>query len=887
MTAPLFTKDERRTLEPGARLGAYEIVHFLAAGGMSEVYLARDTRLRRNVAVKVLPSAFGGDRDRIRRFEQEIRATSQLNHPNILSIYDVGESGSVPYFVTELLEGKTLRAELEHGAMPLSKALRYAEQIGRGLAAAHEKGIVHRDLKPANIFITSGDHLKILDFGLAKVTHPEREKAPTDVDTISAVSDSGKIVGSVGYMAPEQVHGTTADHRSDIFAFGAILYEMLSGRRAFNGDSPVETMHAILKTEPQELRDVPAPLARVVARCLAKSPNERFQSARDLSFALSEAAQSRIHWPMRPSRLGMIAGGIVAVVIVASVVLALRSGGLTGEMQTIPLSDEGSIRSMAVSPDRRFLAYVAFRGMKKELRLREIATGAEISLVPASEYRYLGEPIFSPDGNFVYYGQRDEIAPPNHTRYSLHRTSILGGDTKTIADTVDTVDNSFAISPDGKQIAFAGTQAGRESILYLVDPERGEKRQIFAIRYPEGFYTLSWSGDGRTLAASNMAAGLTKTILTLDIATHTLHRIATGQSFVALRWLPNEEGLIGVTFNGRLAHISYPEGRVTYVGGADARFMNVQVIDRGTLAAVSENRECNLWTMDASSTVPKRISTAVNGRLGAFGLAWASMNRIVFTKSEEDHISVWSCDPNGENQAPITHPQSGTDNDFVAASPDGRTVVFSETIGGFRAGSKSRLVKIGIDGMNPTPLTSWEPFVGRATFTPDGKFIIYTRGDALLGGRPQAYRIPSAGGTPVLIAKDCGTNDIDPSGQLLACCSNEAVEFVISLSTGAEVWREDLPAVYPIRWLDSEHMAYIHMQNGTAGNLWLQPIHSGSPKQITTSNNITNFAFSPDRRNIVLSIDNITRTPVLMTNVPIPHPSMFEGLSRRVASMFH
>src|SRR5262249_32276670 len=244
--------EERHTPIPtGARFGPYEVVGLIGSGGMGEVYRARDERLKRDVAIKVLPSLFSQDRDRLRRFEQEARAAGGLNHPNILAIHDMGSREGAPYVVSELLEGDTLRMRLVSGALPVRKAIDYAIQIARGLAAAHEKGIVHRDLKPENLFITKDGRVKILDFGLAKVTRPESAAARAGGSAPPpAGTEPGIVMGTVGYISPEQVRGQSADARSDIFSFGAILYEMLSGKRAFQGSSPVETMSAILREDP-------------------------------------------------------------------------------------------------------------------------------------------------------------------------------------------------------------------------------------------------------------------------------------------------------------------------------------------------------------------------------------------------------------------------------------------------------------------------------------------------------------------------------------------------------------------------------------------------------------------------------------------------------------
>src|SRR6201997_2110813 len=280
----------------GTKLGPYEIVAPIGAGGMGEVYRAKDTRLGRDVALKILPESFARESDRLRRFEQEARAVAALNHPNILAIHDIGEQGGSPFLVSELLEGESLRTALDRGALPQRSTLEYGVQIAQGLAAAHEKGIVHRDLKPENIFVTKDARIKILDFGLAKQPQKASSAASDGVTMTSSHTAVGLVMGTAGYMAPEQVRGDAADARTDIFAFGAVLYEMLSGKRAFRRETTAETMTAVLKEDPPELTDpahVVAPaLDRIVRRCLEKNPEQRFQSAKDLSFALSALSGS-------------------------------------------------------------------------------------------------------------------------------------------------------------------------------------------------------------------------------------------------------------------------------------------------------------------------------------------------------------------------------------------------------------------------------------------------------------------------------------------------------------------------------------------------------------------------------------------------------------------
>jgi TolB-like protein/Tfp pilus assembly protein PilF len=316
------------TLAAGSKLGPYEILGQIGAGGMGEVYRAKDPRLGRDVAIKVLPASFSQDADRLRRFEQEARAAGVLNHPNITAVYDIGTHDGAPYVVQELLEGETLRAVLAGATLPPRKAIDYALQIAHGLAAAHEKGIVHRDLKPENLFVTKDGRIKILDFGLAKLIHTEEESPITALPTETAGTEPGVVLGTLSYMSPEQVRGQPTDTRSDIFSFGAILYELLSGRRAFRGASAADTMSAILKEDPPDLsvtnQDLPPGLERTVRHCLEKSPEQRFQSARDLAFDLESLSDMRHVTAGRaaraaspPRRRLLLLGAGVAVVLLA------------------------------------------------------------------------------------------------------------------------------------------------------------------------------------------------------------------------------------------------------------------------------------------------------------------------------------------------------------------------------------------------------------------------------------------------------------------------------------------------------------------------------------------------------------------------------------------
>ncbi len=363
------------SLGKGTRLGPYEIISSIGAGGMGEVFRARDTRLNRDVAVKVLPAAVAGDEDRLRRFRVEAQSAGSLNHPNILSIHDVGSHNGQPYLVTELLEGETLRQRLQGGKLSVQKAVDYARQAASGLAAAHARGITHRDVKPDNLFITSEGRVKILDFGLAKIRETSATARPgqagdaTPTET-QALTTPGVVLGTVSYMSPEQVRGEPADHRSDIFSLGCVLYEMLSGRRAFNGDTSVETMNAILKEEPPEFTTIdgalPPALERIVRHCLEKSPDERFQSARDLAFDLESVSQASGRAVAAPPKsrtrlriAWVVAAALAAIGLGAGYWLGARAGAKSSpEFQRLTFR-RGVIPLARFAPDGHSVVYGA------------------------------------------------------------------------------------------------------------------------------------------------------------------------------------------------------------------------------------------------------------------------------------------------------------------------------------------------------------------------------------------------------------------------------------------------------------------------------------------------------------------------------------------------
>ncbi len=494
------------TISPNTRLGRYEIRSQLGAGGMGEVYRARDTELGRDVAVKVLPSSFSTDRDRLHRFQQEACAAGALNHPNILVVHDIGAHDGSPYVVSELLEGETLRKRISGTPLAQRRAIDYALQIAHGLAAAHEKGIIHRDLKPDNIFITNDGRVKILDFGLAKLTQLDGNQAQTEIPTRRVNTNPGVVMGTVGYMSPEQLKGGTVDQRSDIFSFGAILYEMLSGRRAFHAASAAETMSAILKEDPPELSDtnktVSPALERLVSHCLEKSPEARFHSARDLTFALealsgsSLSAQETTTAITLPSARANWRGLLPWLVASFGVLLAIfafatsyfRRGSVEAPLVTrffiYPPEKAYFGGSFAVSPDGRRLVLRIVSEGKVRLWVRALDSLTAQPLAGTEEATY---PFWSPDSRHIGFFSGGK----------LKKIEAAGGPAQTVCDAPDgrggtwNTDGMIVFAPKPSDALYRVPAAGGAPVpLTILDATHKEVSHSHPRFLPDGRHFL-------------------------------------------------------------------------------------------------------------------------------------------------------------------------------------------------------------------------------------------------------------------------------------------------------------------------------------------------------------------------------------------------------------
>ncbi len=468
---------------------------------MGEVYRANDSRLHRAVAIKLigLTGSSGSHGDRLRRFEQEARSIAALNHPNIVAIYDVGTHGEVPFLVTELLEGETLRERLNRGPIPVRKAIEIATQIAQALSAAHERGIVHRDLKPENIFLTQDGHTKLLDFGLSK----EQEFGQGGGVTVtSAQTTPGTVMGTVGYMSPEQVRGMPADHRSDIFSFGTVLYEMLAGKRAFTGGSSVETMHAILNAEPAEIdiatARIPPGLEKIVRHCMEKNPADRFQSARDLTFALAalSGSESSLTFPAQKAlpdhklRYWVIGAAVVLLALLAGLALLKPPANNKAERMEFAIPTQGEVSQQAISADGTMLAYVS-PGDTGEYTIFVQRVGS-LQAVKLAGTEGASYPFFSADDEYIGFFAAGR----------LKKIQVGGGNPVVLASVLSARGGSWGsrnviiYTPDASGVMWRidadGSNARPLTDKIFKSPDDSHRWPVFL---PDGNHFLFWSGN--------------------------------------------------------------------------------------------------------------------------------------------------------------------------------------------------------------------------------------------------------------------------------------------------------------------------------------------------------------------------------------------------------
>ena len=851
------------TVDPGTQLGPYEVLSPIAAGGMGEVYRARDSRIGREVAIKVLPEAFAASPDRLRRFELEVNVTGALNHPNIVAVHDVGAHEGVPYVVYELLDGQTLRALLEGASRPTArKCAELALQMARGLAAAHEKGIVHRDLKPENLFVTTDGRLKILDFGLAK--REDASDAPLEPgamvprismqSTVPGHTNPGTRLGTVAYMSPEQVRGVAVDHRSDIFSFGTVLYEMVSGRTAFRRATSSETLAAILTEDPPGLPELfPPPLQTLVWRCLEKSPSERFQSARDLSFALESVLSGvqseggsgrsgRSFPPVPPSRppwrrAVFVAGAVAALVMAAlagrTLIPSGRGPAPSGPRQVTPrqvTSEPGVETDPALSPDGTLVAYSAVGAKGADLRLKDVRGGPELRLTDGAAADTL--PAWFPDGSaLAFVSSRDG-------REGIWRIHHLGGEpSRLLADARDP-----AVSPDGRHLAFtrnAPSGHTRIGVAVIGSPETArlvtgdrDGDPLWDHRFP------AWSPDGRWLCYSDVldlwivgADGGPARRLTRDHARDTHPVFAPDGRHVYF-----SSGREGTRAIWRVALDGASLQRITFGTGPETH---------PSLALNATRLAYTTYSAQPDLTLVHRV-TGERIRLPGPGPIEAPVflpggRGIVYGLNRDNDWDLW-LQPL-ERGRPAGAPRRLTDQpgaEAVAApTPDGRWVAYCRVLGRER-----NLWLIPAEGGAPRPLVQHASISIHPAWSPDATSLAFASDR---DGREHLYVAPVRDGTVVGVPTRLTEGEVT----------------------------DRFPAWSP----DGRRLAYIR-EEGVSSEAWVIPVDGGAPpRRVTNGAGARCARFEPDGRALLVGGSWGGRSLTLMRvpveggrPEPLPHP---------------
>ena len=790
-------------LIPNSTLGPYSILSKIGEGGMGEVWRARDEKLGRDVAIKVLPGAFSGDKSRLARFEQEAQAAGALNHPNILVIYHIGTHEGAPYIVSELLEGETLRDRMGGGALPQRKAIDYALQIAHGLAAAHEKRIVHRDLKPDNLFITKDGRVKILDFGLAKLLgrpDAETEGRGDDIATLLAASprhpvpaspntDPGTVMGTIGYMSPEQLRGQPADHRSDIFSFGAILYEMLCGRRAFRGQSTADTMSAILREDPPDISEtnkaVSPALERVVRHCLEKSPEERFHSASDLAFAIealsgstgnSTTVLATLPGPRR-NFAKLLPWTIAGVALVASTALAWLYFQQTPAVEqpvrfAVSMPKEAiEASSPAISPDGRTLAFVIVSEGKRNLYIRPLSQLEAQPLAGTEDAQF---PFWSPDSRYIGFFSNNK----------LKKIEVSGGPTQTLCDAPSAfggtwnADGVILIGLDTKGINRVSSAGGTPVRIIPRDESRKEIAQAWPVFLPDGNHFLyqSWNGrsDDSAIFVASLGGSDRKLLLKAD----------SSPLYAAPGYLLFARGatLTAQSFDVRTLELTGEPFPVAEQIGYNSfmSYANASVSVNGTVAFLTggvANRQL-IW-FDRSGKQLESVGTP--GEINDIVLS-RDGKRLAMQRLEDGNSDIWLMDL--ARGVPSRFTFEATVEDFPVWSPDGNFVVFSS--GGAGPDVFFNLYrKVSSGAGNPEPLFESDQTKEPTDWSRDGRFILLNAYDGIDGSDIWVLPVFGDGKAYALLktAFEESSASFSPDGRWFAYISNETGRAEVYIQT--------------------------------------------------------------------------------------------------------
>ena len=886
------------TFEPGTSLARYRVIAPLGAGGMGEVYKAHDVTLDRTLALKILPPELVRNDERVRRFVQEARSASSLNHPNIITIYDIGQAevtggngDAVHYIAMELIDGATLKRKIHSGDTDLRALLGYLAQAAEGLAKAHAAGIIHRDLKPENIMVTRDGYAKVLDFGLAKLSVKRSADTTTDPTAVQENTREGTLLGTVGYMSPEQVQGKAVDHRSDIFSFGSILYEAATKRRPFEADSDIDIMHKIVHDKPPAIDEinpaVPAELRRLIRRCLAKDPEKRHQSMKNLSLELMEiveefeqlsaSASSRTTSASNetlalssPQRRWILP--LTALVVLAALAFGVyqwrqaqtvsRSPDSFGSMQLTQLTLSGNVHDVAISPDGKYVAQITRDGTQFSLSVRQVATGSDVEIV-APGVLPLYYVTFADDGNYLQYVQYDNPAGSGYG--TLYRVPTLGGAPRKLAFDVD---SHVTFSPDRNQMAFVRGQPERGQNALIVRSASGSEERTL-LTYPRhgAPYSPDWSPDGKTilLPRRSLQGGAHGEYVAVDASTGTVQPAGTTrweQSGRAL-WLPDGSGFITVAVAAdasrhQIWRQPYPSGEPVRITNDLNAYEGISMTADGKTLAVMQVLQQNHQILigDPAEGSQMRPFTDRPVRL-PFNAVVSATGVLAVDTENESGVDIAVIDAPGALPRLVTNDKKSGQPSITA---DGNIIAFRS----LREDRVPRVFVMDADGSNVRRVAEG----ARPAISPDGRFLIHGKPDTSL------WRVPLPAGQPQRLAERTNfAYAVSPDSTRVAYTyrkeqgSRNVVHLAVIPQQGGPPII-DIPFTTPfIRWHPSgEAITFIRPAGGGI-NIFSQPLSGGEPKQLTHFKNgvIGSFDWTADGKLIVVTAE-VRSDAVLIRN---------------------
>lgn len=879
---------DRFVIMIGKKVAHYQILDRLGSGGMGDVYRARDIKLGRDIAIKVLLPGITADPNRLQRFEQEARAAAALNHPNIVTVYSVEVVEGMQFLTMELIDGKSLAELIPKNGMRIEEILKLAIPLADAISVAHGRGITHRDLKPSNIMVTTDGRVKVLDFGLAKLK--EAAAAGDDMTTAAsiALTGEGQIVGTVNYMSPEQAEGKTIDHRSDIFSLGVVVYEMATGERPFKGDTKVSVISSIIKDTPKSVTELnltqPREIAHIIKRCLAKDTARRYQSAADLRNELEElrdeiasgvtAVGGRPVLEKSPVRHRWLMPAGIGVVILAAAAFgayirnrsALRPAGSFDQLEINRLTHTGKELIAAISGDGRYVAHVVGDAAEQSLWIRQTGTTSDVQIVPPAAVRYDGV-AFSPDQNYVYYNSYAR----NASRANLYQLPVLGGTPRQILEDVDT---PVCFSADGRQFIFQRGFPSRGEFAVMAANIDGTSERTVKLRKAPEFYptsVLACSPDGKHLAtpASSLAAGGAFQLVVVDVGTGSETVLGT-QLWVdmsGISWTSDGRGLI-VTGADRFStsqlwHLSYPDGVARKITNDlnGYRGISMSADSRSIIANQGQTLSQMFVVENGDEAHAKRITSGAGRHDGLSGIAWTPDGKIVYTSEASGNPDIWMMDSDGTNQKQLT--VGPTPEGLGSVSPDGRYIFFvSVRMEGPRIWRMDRdgtnLKQLSIDAVTTNPEVS-----------ADGQWVLYT---FFSNGQPSIWKTSIDGGTAGKVSDlRLFLIGLSPDGKMIAAAYYDPDKHlnriaVLPVEGGSPQFFDGI--VGSLRWAaDSQALSYVETRGGVS-NLWMRPLKGGPPSQIThfTQDRIFSFAWSRDGKKLAYTQGQPTYDLVLISN---------------------